>query len=184
MLYGILFKRGEFIKELMPVTVRSINLTAVVFFLLGCVGVFQFLLANKGWPQDLANWVGYQGLSQMGFLLFVLGVLLVLSMFLTGVALIVLTVPIFFPVALSLGVDPIHLGIIMVVNMEIDMITPPVGLNLFVTAGVAGMSVMSVVRAALPWVGIMFIFLILVTYVPIISTYLPTALMGPEIITQ
>jgi C4-dicarboxylate transporter DctM subunit len=72
----------------------------------------------------------------------------------------------------------------MVVNMEIGMITPPVGLNLFVTAGVAQMSVMNVVRAALPWVGIMFLFLILVTYVPWISTFLPTSLMGPEIITK
>ena len=89
-----------------------------------------------------------------------------------------------FPIAIELGIDPIHLGIIMVVNMEIGMITPPVGLNLFVTAGVARMSVMNVVRAAAPWVGIMFIFLILVTYVPIISTFLPAALMGPEIVTR
>ena len=70
----------------------------------------------------------------------------------------------------------------MVVNMEIGMITPPVGLNLFVTAGVANMSVLNVVRAALPWVGIMFLFLVLVTYVPWLSTFLPTSLMGPEII--
>jgi len=72
----------------------------------------------------------------------------------------------------------------MVVNMEIGMITPPVGLNLFVTAGVAGMSMMNVVKAAAPWLGIMFLFLIIVTYVPWISTYLPTQLMGPEIITK
>ena len=62
--------------------------------------------------------------------------------------------PLVFPIAIQLGIDPIHLGIIMVVNMEIGMITPPVGLNLFVTAGVAQMSVMNVVKAALPWVGI------------------------------
>ena len=92
--------------------------------------------------------------------------------------------PLVFPIAIELGIDPIHLGIIMVVNMEIGMITPPVGLNLFVTAGVAHMSVMNVVRAALPWVGIMFVFLILVTYIPIISTWLPISLMGPEIITN
>jgi C4-dicarboxylate transporter, DctM subunit len=75
-------------------------------------------------------------------------------------------------------------AIIMVVNMEIGMITPPVGLNLFVTAGVAQMSVTNVLRAALPWVAIMVLFLLLVTYVPIISTWLPTQLMGPEIITR
>jgi len=89
-----------------------------------------------------------------------------------------------FPIAIQLGIDPIHLGIIMVVNMEIGMITPPVGLNLFVTAGVAQMSVTDTVKAALPWVGIMFIFLILVTYVPTISTLLPTMLMGPEVIIK
>ncbi|MEM1140413.1 MAG: TRAP transporter large permease subunit, partial [Pseudomonadota bacterium] len=73
---------------------------------------------------------------------------------------------------------------IMVVNMEIGMITPPVGLNLFVTAGVAKMAIFDVVRAALPFLAIMFLFLILVTYVPQISTTIPNALMGPEIITR
>ena len=72
----------------------------------------------------------------------------------------------------------------MVVNMEIGMITPPVGLNLFVTSGVTGMPMLRVVKAALPWLGIMFIFLILVTYVPFLSTFLPTSLMGPEIIIK
>ena len=92
--------------------------------------------------------------------------------------------PLVFPIAIELGIDPIHLGIIMVVNMEIGMITPPVGLNLFVTSGVTGMPMMRVVKAALPWLGIMFVFLILVTYIPWLSTVIPTALMGPEIITQ
>jgi C4-dicarboxylate transporter DctM subunit len=72
----------------------------------------------------------------------------------------------------------------MVVNMEIGMITPPVGLNLFVTAGVAQMSMMRVVKAALPLVGVMFLFLMIVTYVPWVSTWLPTLMMGPEIITH
>jgi C4-dicarboxylate transporter DctM subunit len=72
----------------------------------------------------------------------------------------------------------------MVVNMEIGMITPPVGLNLFVTSGVAGMPMMDVVRAALPFLGVLFVFLIMVTYIPIISTWLPTMIMGPEIIVN
>jgi C4-dicarboxylate transporter DctM subunit len=79
-----------------------------------------------------------------------------------------------------MGIDPIHLGIIMVVNMEVGMITPPVGLNLFVTSGITGMSVMQVVRAALPWLAILFLFLIIVTYVPFVSTWLPNTLMGPQ----
>ena len=98
--------------------------------------------------------------------------------------LIVIVAPLIFPIAIELGIDPIHLGIIMVVNMEIGMITPPVGLNLFVTSGVAGMPVMSVVRAALPFLAVLFVFLILVTYVPALSTWLPTTFMGPEIITK
>ena len=98
--------------------------------------------------------------------------------------LLVIVAPLVFPIAMELGIDPIHLGIIMVVNMEIGMITPPVGLNLFVTAGVAGMSMMGVVRAALPFLAIMFVFLIIITYVPWISTVVPNAIMGPEVITK
>ena len=98
--------------------------------------------------------------------------------------LLVIVAPLVFPIAIELGIDPIHLGIIMVVNMEIGMITPPVGLNLFVTSGVANMPMMSVVRAALPFLAVLFVFLILITYVPWISTVLPNAMMGPELIVK
>jgi C4-dicarboxylate transporter, DctM subunit len=83
-----------------------------------------------------------------------------------------------------MGVDPIHFGVVMVLNLMIGMITPPIGLNLFVTAGITGMSLVQVVRAALPFVAVLFLFLIIVTYVPILSTWLPYALMGPEIMTR
>jgi C4-dicarboxylate transporter DctM subunit len=89
----------------------------------------------------------------------------------TGIILIL--APIFFPISQQLGIDPIHLGIIMVVNMEIGMITPPVGLNLFVTSGITGMSLVQVVMAALPWLTILLAFLVLVTYVPWLSLALP-----------
>ena len=124
------------------------------------------------------------GFGPVVFLIVVNVILLIGGQFMEPSGLLVIVAPLVFPIAVALGIDPIHLGIIMVVNMEIGMITPPVGLNLFVTAGVAGMSVMKVVRAALPFLGIMFVFLILVTYVPFISTWLPTTLMGPEIITK
>ena len=90
--------------------------------------------------------------------------------------------PIFFPIAVQLGIDPIHLGIIMVVNMEIGMVTPPVGLNLFVAAGITGMSLTEVLKAALPWMVLLVLFLILVTFVPPISIWLPNLLFGPEIV--
>jgi C4-dicarboxylate transporter DctM subunit len=159
------------------VTVRSTNLTAVVFFLLGCVGVFQFLLANKGWPQELATWVGAQGLSQMGFLIVVLIVLLVLSMFLTGVALIVLTVPVFFPVALALDVDPIHLGIMVALCIEMGGVIPPVGLNLFAVSGTTGVPVTKVMKGAIPFLFTDGIVLILVLLFPIIALIVPSMMV-------
>jgi C4-dicarboxylate transporter DctM subunit len=98
--------------------------------------------------------------------------------------LLLIVAPVVFPIAIELGIDPIHLGIIMVVNMEIGMITPPIGLNLFVTSGITGMSLAQVVKAALPFMAVLFVFLILVTYVPWLSTWLPTTVMGPEIISK
>jgi C4-dicarboxylate transporter DctM subunit len=177
LLYGLFFKRGEFLKELIPVTVRSTNLTAIVFFLLGCVGVFQFLLANKGWPQDLADWIGVMGLSQMGFLVAVLIVLLVLSMFLTGVALIVLTVPIIFPVALSLDVDPVHLGILVAICIEMGGVIPPVGLNLFAVSGTTGVPVTGVMRGIIPFVFTDGLVLILVLLFPMIALIVPSLMV-------
>jgi len=94
--------------------------------------------------------------------------------------LLLIVAPLMHPIAISLGIDPIHLGIVMVVNMEIGMITPPVGLNLFVTAGVAAMPFGDVVRAALPWLAILGGFLVLVTYVPAISTILPNYFYGVQ----
>jgi len=98
--------------------------------------------------------------------------------------LLLIVAPVVFPIAMELGIDPIHLGIMMVVNMEIGMITPPIGLNLFVTSGITGMSMVQVIRAAMPFVAVLMVFLVIVTYIPAISTFLPTLLMGPEVITK
>ena len=88
------------------------------------------------------------------------------------VGLLLIVAPIVYPIAMNLGIDPIHLGIIMVVNMEIGMITPPVGLNLFVTSSITKMGILRVMQVSLPWVGILFIFLMIVTYVPQVSLFL------------
>jgi C4-dicarboxylate transporter DctM subunit len=110
------------------------------------------------------------------FLLVVNIVLLIAGAFMEPSAIILILAPILFPIAVQLGIDPIHLGIIMVVNMEIGLITPPVGLNLFVTSAVTGMPLSEVIKAALPWLMILLGFLLLVTYVPSISMGLPTLL--------
>ena len=175
--YGVFFQGRPFIRELMGVTRRAMNLTSIVFFLLGCVGIFQFFLANMGWPQEIAAWAGGLGLSRMAFLFALMGTLLVLSMWLTGVAILVLTVPIYFPVALSLGVDPVHLGILTTLCIEIGSVIPPVGLNLFAVSGVTGMPVTQVIRGSFPFCISDTVVLIIVLLFPALALTLPSLLV-------
>ena len=160
------------------------KLTIMLMFIIANALILKHVLTDEQIPQQIANAMLSAGFGKIMFLIVVNVILLIGGQFMEPSGLIVIVAPLVFPIAIELGVDPIHLGIIMVVNMEIGMITPPVGLNLFVTSGVAGMSMMAVVRAALPFLAVLFVFLILVTYVPWLSTYLPTSLMGPEIITR
>ncbi|MEO1282815.1 MAG: TRAP transporter large permease [Pseudomonadota bacterium] len=160
------------------------KLTIILLFIIANALILKHVLTEERIPQAITEAMLAAGFGAITFLIVVNLLLLIGGQFMEPSGLIVIVAPLVFPIAIELGIDPIHLGIIMVVNMEIGMITPPVGLNLFVTAGVAKMSVMNVVKAALPWCGIMFLFLILVTYVPVISTWLPTTMMGPEIITK
>ena len=160
------------------------KLTITLMFIIANALILKHVLTDEQIPQQIANAMLGVGFDKIMFLIVVNLILLIGGQFMEPSGLIVIVAPLVFPIAIELGVDPIHLGIIMVVNMEIGMITPPVGLNLFVTSGVAGMPMMKVVKAALPFLAILFVFLIIVTYVPILSTWLPTMLMGPEIITK
>jgi len=160
------------------------KLTIMLMFIIGNALILKHVLTDEQIPQQIANSMLSAGFGAVMFLVMVNVILLIGGQFMEPSGLIVIVAPLVFPIAISLGIDPIHLGIIMVVNMEIGMITPPVGLNLFVTSGVAGMSMMRVVKAALPWLAILFVFLIMVTYIPWLSTFLPTTFMGPEIITK
>ena len=160
------------------------KLTVTLMFIIANALILKHVLTDEQIPQQIAAAMLSAGFGAIMFLVIVNVILLIGGQFMEPSGLIVIVAPLVFPIAIELGIDPIHLGIIMVVNMEIGMITPPVGLNLFVTSGVARMPMMSVVKAALPFLGVLFIFLILITYVPIISTFLPTYFMGPEIITK
>ena len=160
------------------------KLTIMLMFIIANALILKHVLTEEQIPQSIAAAMLDAGFGPVMFLVIVNVILLIGGQFMEPSGLIVIVAPLVFPIAIELGIDPIHLGIIMVVNMEIGMITPPVGLNLFVTSGVAQMPMMSVVRAALPWLGILFIFLIMVTYIPELSTLIPNALMGPEIITR
>ena len=160
------------------------KLTIMLMFIIANALILKHVLTEERVPQMITEAMLSAGFGPVTFLIMVNVLLLIGGQFMEPSGLLIIVAPLVFPIAIALGIDPIHLGVMMVVNMEIGMITPPVGLNLFVTSGVAGMSTMSVVKAAAPWLGIMFLFLIIVTYVPSISTWLPTVLMGPEVITS
>lgn len=173
MAYGIVKDHKTFFRDLLPTARRAANLSGIVFLLVGCVGVFQFVLANEGWPQDMANWVGSLGLDKFWFLVLVMVVMLTLSMFLTGVAILVLTVPIFYPVALSLGVDPVHLGILTALAIEMGGTIPPVGLTLFAVAGTTGVPVSKVIKGTVPFLITDGFVLVLVLIFPALALWLP-----------
>jgi len=152
--------------------------TVMLMFIIGNAFLFAHVLTTEQIPQTITETIVRWGLQPWSFLIVVNILLLIAGNFMEPSAIILILAPILFPIAVKLGIDPVHLGIIMVVNMEIGMITPPVGLNLFVTSGITGMSILQVVRAALPWLMILLAFLVVVTYIPIISTWLPNLLFG------
>jgi C4-dicarboxylate transporter, DctM subunit len=160
------------------VLVDSSKVTVMLMFIIANAFLFAHVLTTEQIPQSIARELIDMGLQPWQFLLIVNILLLIAGNFMEPSAIILILVPILFPIAIQLGIDPVHLGIIMVVNMEIGMVTPPVGLNLFVASGITGMPLLSVVRAAAPWLSILIGFLLLVTYVPEISLFLPNLMFG------
>ena len=183
-LMTIKFFPGCFHADTKKVLVDSSKTIIMLMFIIVNALLFAHVLTSERIPQTITDWMIGAGFNWFTFLIAVNILLLLGGQFMEPSGLLLIVAPVVFPIAIELGINPIHLGIIMVVNMEIGMITPPIGLNLFVTSGITGMSLTQVVKAALPFVVILFIFLILVTYVPQISTTLPEFLMGPEIITN
>ena len=167
-------------KTLPHVFVDASKTTVMLMFIIANAILFAHILTTERIPQLITEQITSMGLSPIVFLIIVNLILLVAGNFMEPTAILLILAPIFFPIAVALGIDPIHLGIIMVVNMEIGMITPPVGLNLFVTSGITGMPLLSVVKAAFPWLSVLLVFLVVITYFPKISTILPDMIMGPQ----
>ena len=138
--------------------------------------MFAFVLTSEQIPQAMSAWISDMGLGKIGFLMAVNVILLVIGMVMEPSAIVLIMAPILFPVAVKLGVDPIHFGIMMVVNMEVGLVTPPVGLNLYVAASLSKMGMTDVTKSTLPWLLTALVFLMLVTYIPAISLALPHAL--------
>ena len=171
-------------EETKRVILDATKTTVMLMFIIANALLFAHTLAAERIPQTITEWMLGAGFNWFTFLIAVNILLLLGGQFMEPSGLLLIVAPVVFPIAMELGIDPIHLGIIMVVNMEIGMITPPIGLNLFVTSGITGMSLARVVKAAAPFVAVLFVFLILVTYIPWLSTWLPTLVMGPEIVAK
>ncbi len=152
------------------------KVTVMLMFIVANALLFAHVLTTERIPQQIAETIIAWGMPAWQFLIVVNILLLIAGMFMEPTGIILIMAPILFPIATQLGIDPVHLGIIMVVNLEIGMVTPPIGLNLFVTAGITKMSIMAVARAALPWTLVLVAFLILITYVPAVTMFLPNLL--------
>ncbi|MBI2752491.1 MAG: TRAP transporter large permease [Betaproteobacteria bacterium] len=177
LLYGLISGRGEFVRQILPVAARSLNLTAVILFLVGSVGVFQFLAANLYWPQKITEAIVGWGLTPLGFIFAFMGVLLILGCMVDGVAMVLLTVPVVFPVAMALKIDPIALGVMITLNVETGVVTPPVGLNLFAVSGTSKIPLTQVLKGTIPFfVGDLTV-LVLVIFFPGLATWLPNQLI-------
>lgn len=165
--------RCIFDKDVNKVLMDASRVSIMLLFIIANAMLFAHVLTTERIPHHIASIIVELGLSPWMFLIVVNLLLLAAGNFMEPSAILLIMAPILFPIALQLGIDPIHLGIVMVVNMEIGMLTPPVGLNLFVLSGITGNSMGWAIRAALPWLLIMLFCLIVITYVPQISLFLP-----------
>lgn len=166
------------LKDVYPIIVESALTSAMIFFVIANAMIFAHFLTDETIPQQITKLIMDANVGPVMFLVIVNILLLLMGQFMEPSSIVMITVPLLLPLIYALGIDPIHFGVILVINMEIGMITPPVGLNLFVAAGMTGLSMKDVVMASLPWVMVLFVGLILITYVPIISLWLPQLMFG------
>jgi C4-dicarboxylate transporter, DctM subunit len=158
------------------VLLGSANMSAMILYIITNAVLFSFLMTSEQIPQQMTAWITTSGLTWIEFLLFVNLLLLAAGNVMEPTSIVLITAPILFPVAVRLGIHPVHLGILMTVNMEVGLCHPPVGLNLYVASGIAKMGITELTIAVWPWLVTMLIFLVLVTYLPEMSLWLPRLL--------
>ncbi len=164
--------------ELYSVFLSAAKTSAMIMFIIANAMIFAHFLTLENVPQMITQFLINAHVGPIAFLIFVNILLFFAGDFMEPSAIIMIMVPLLLPVAVALGIDPIHFGIIITINMELGMITPPIGLNLFVTSGITGVSLKDVVIYAMPWASVILIGLILVTYIPDISLWLPNMIYG------
>ncbi|PKB22056.1 TRAP transporter large permease [Janthinobacterium sp. NFX145] len=161
------------IKQVGKVLLDSAAMSAMLLYIITNAVLFSFLMTSENIPQAMAEWITGKGLGVISFLLVVNVLLLVAGNVMEPSSIVLIMAPILFPVAMKLGIDPVHFGILIVVNMEVGMCHPPVGLNLYVASGITKMGISELTVAVMPWLLTMLAFLGLITYVPQISLWLP-----------
>ena len=164
------------LKQVPKVLLDSASMSAMLLYIITNAVLFSFLMTSEGIPQAMASWLIDMGLGPIAFLLVVNVLLLLAGNVMEPSSVVLILAPILFPVAMALGIDPVHFGILIVVNMEVGMCHPPVGLNLYVASGITKMGITELTIAVWPWLLTMLAFLLLVTYVPAISLWLPRTL--------
>ena len=166
------------VKDLYKIILDSAQTSSMIFFIIANAMLFAHFLTDEQIPQHITQIIIEANVGPLVFLLIVNIILLLMGQFMEPSSVVMITVPLLLPIGVALGIDPIHLGVIMVVNMEIGMITPPVGLNLFVASGITKLSLKEVIVASLPMTSIMLVGLMLITYIPAISLWLPNLMYG------
>jgi len=164
------------LKQVPKVLLDSASMSAMLLYIITNAVLFSFLMTSEGVPQAMASWLIDAGLGPVAFLLVVNVILLLAGNVMEPSSIVLIFAPILFPVAIALGINPVHFGILIVVNMEVGMCHPPVGLNLYVASGITKMGITELTIAVWPWLLTMLAFLGLVTYVPAISLWLPRTL--------
>jgi C4-dicarboxylate transporter DctM subunit len=160
-------------KGVPKVLLDSAAMSAMLLYIITNATLFSFLMTSENVPQALTAIILHMGLGHIGFLLVVNVLLLLAGNVMEPSSIILIMAPILIPVALQLGIDPIHFGIMMIVNMEVGMCHPPVGLNLYVASSISKMGITELTKAVMPWLLTMLLFLGLITYLPQISLVLP-----------
>lgn len=163
-------------KDVPKVLRLSANMSAMLLYIITNAALFSFVLANENLPHALAEWILNKHLGPVAFLFIVNIMLLVAGNFMEPSSIILIMAPIIFPAAMQLGIDPIHLGILIDANMEVGLCHPPVGLNLYVASGISGLGITELTKAVMPWLITMLVFLGIVTYWPALSIWLPKTL--------
>ncbi|MBF0333934.1 MAG: TRAP transporter large permease subunit [Alphaproteobacteria bacterium] len=164
------------LSDVPKVLLSSASMSAMLLYIITNAVLFSFLMTSEQIPQAMAQWILDKDLSVWVFLLVVNILLLLAGNVMEPSSIVLIMAPILFPVAMKLGVDPVHFGILIVVNMEVGMCHPPVGLNLYVASGITRMGITELTKAVWPWLLTMLVFLGMVTYIPAISLWFPTAI--------